>query len=64
MTFRVKKGRGFGDEGMVFTVPVIARKFNGYKVQAEDGEGTAFLCFEDIDILALTDEEKALDVEL
>lgn len=64
MTFRIKTGRGFGDEGMVFTAPIIEKKFNGYKVLNFEGDDIAFLCFTDIDILELSEEEKQMKVTL
>lgn len=63
MRFRIKTGRGFGDEGKVFTAPIIAKKFNGYKVINPEGN-ECFLCFEDIDIVELSEDEKNLRVEL
>ena len=64
MTFRIREGKGFGDEGMTFTAPIIARKLNGYVVEGQSKDSTAFLQFEDIEILHLTEQEKALEVEL
>lgn len=66
MTFRLRAGRGFGDEGAVYTAPVIARKINGYKVPEPNPEYDgqfAFLVFEDIEILDISDEEKNMPIE-
>ena len=62
MTFRTKTGKGFVCEGKEFTAPVVARKLNGYKVLNPEGN-IAFLCFEDIDIIEISDEEKNMPIE-
>ena len=66
MIFEIKEGRGFYDEGAVYTAPVIARKLNGYKVPARNPEYDgqfAFLCFEDIHVLEISDAEKNMPIE-
>ena len=64
MTFRIREGKQFVSGGQVFTAPIIARKLNGYVVEGQ-GEGTtAFLQFEDIEVIHLTDEEKEMRLML
>lgn len=62
MTFRVRKDRFFCNGGEVYTATVVARKLNGYKVLNPDGEPT-FVCFDDIEILDVSDEEKNMPIE-
>ena len=61
MTFEIVKGRGFGDEGKRFTARLIAKQLNGYIVEGTEG-GEAFLPFEDIKVVEISDAEKQIGV--
>jgi len=62
MTFTIKTDRGFVDSGKTYTAPVVARKFNGYKVINPDNE-IVFLCNSDIDIVSISDDERKMPIE-
>ena len=63
MTFKIKMGKHFVSEGKSFTTTIIEKKFNGYKVINPEGN-EAFLCFDDIEIIELSEAEKNLKVTL
>lgn len=62
MTFKIKTGRGFCNEGEMYSAPVVARKLNGYKVMNPENE-IEFVCSDDIDIVSISDEEKTIPIE-
>lgn len=62
MKFKIKTGRGFGNEGKIYTAPVIARKLNGFKVKVDDNS-VAFICTDDIEIIEISEQEKAIPIE-
>ena len=61
MKFEIAKGRGFNDEGQTFTARLIAKKLNGYIVEGIEG-GEAFLPFEDIKVIEISNDEKQIGV--
>ena len=65
MTFKVREDRNLYDSGKIYTVSVVARKLNGYKVlfPGHDDE-VAFIPYSDVEILKLSDEEKTFPIEL
>lgn len=62
MTFKIKTGKGFNNEGEIYTTEVVARKLNGYKVINPEGNIT-FICFDDINIIDISNEEKNIPIE-
>lgn len=64
MTFKVREDRNFYDSGKIYTVSVVAKKLNGYKVLFPGHEEVEFLCNSDIKILEMSDEERNLTIEL
>lgn len=63
MTFQIKTGKQFNNEGAVYTAPIVARKINGFKVIDDEGEIT-FICNEDIKVLSMSEAEKNMPLEL
>lgn len=61
MTFKIKESRNFNNSGEVYSAPVIARKLNGYMVLDPDKNPT-FICFDDIDIINISDDEKNMPI--
>ena len=61
MTFKIKTSRNFNNSGKVYTAPVVARKLNGYMVSNPDGN-TTFICFDDIDVISISDDEKNMPI--
>lgn len=62
MTFRIKRGRGFVNEGETYTAQIVAKKLNGYKVINPSGN-IVFLDFDSIDIIDISDAEKNTPLE-
>lgn len=63
MKFKIKHGRHLANEGEVYNTTITEKKLNGYKVMNPEGNET-FICFDDITVLELTEEEKALSITL
>ena len=61
MLFKIKE-KQFVNDGCVYSAEIVARKLNGYKVINPEGNIT-FVCFDDIDILQLSEKEKKLPIE-
>lgn len=58
MTFNVIADSA--DKGKTYTVEVLARKFNG--VWTKWRTSVAFVCYSDIQIVEMSDEEKAMPI--
>lgn len=63
MTFRIKTGKHFVNKGETYTTTIIEKKFNGYKVINPEGN-IVFICFDDIEIIELSESETDLKVTL
>lgn len=64
MTFKVREDRNFNDSGKIYTVSVVAKKLNGYKVLFPGHEEVVFITYSDIKILEISDNEKNMLIEL
>ena len=58
MIFKIKQ-KQFNNDGAIYSTKIVAKKINGYKVINPEGNET-FVCFDDIEILELSEEEQNL----
>ena len=56
MKFKLKAGKGFCDEHVIYNDPVIFRRLNGFVVEHNGEE--IFLLRDDINVLEISKDEK------